>query len=72
MKEIYQGVKVYLDSDGKIIIEESNLEKNMNKVTEVDSDKIKDGSCKILETKKGRLAICKEKNKIKIYPIDED
>ena len=72
MEEVYQGITAYLDDDGKVIIEESGLDNTMNKVTEVDSDEIEEGSCKILETKKGRLAVCKEKNKIKIYPIDED
>jgi len=72
MKKLYRGVKIHFHNDGKIIIEEFGLDNTMIKETEVDIKKLRDGSCKILETKKGRLAICKEEDKIKVYPIDED
>lgn len=42
----------------------------MAKTIEVDISKLKEGSCKILDTDKGKLAVCKEKGKIKVYAIE--
>jgi len=42
-------------------------------VLEIDPDKLHEGTCRIEKTKTGeRWAVCKEKGKIKIYPIEEE
>ena len=37
----------------------------------ISSATLKDGTCKLLETKKGKFAVCREKDKIKVFEIDE-
>lgn len=32
---------------------------------------LKDGTCKLFETKKGKFAVCREDDMIKIFEIDE-
>lgn len=47
--------------------------KKKEKINEyyISSATLKDGKCKLLETKKGKFAVCREKNKIKVFEIDE-
>jgi len=42
------------------------------KVLTIDPDKIKEGSCSIMKFYDEKLAVCKEDNKIKIFPIMEE
>lgn len=37
----------------------------------IDPEKIKEGTCKIIDTDKSRFSICKEKGKLKIFPTTE-
>jgi hypothetical protein len=44
-------------------------------VITIDPDTIKEGTCQILEAdwgdRRGKAAVCKENNKIKIFPVAE-
>ena len=47
--------------------------KKRNKVNEfyISSATMRDGTCRLFETDKGKVAVCREKDKIKIFSIDE-
>ena len=52
------------------------VEEKKRHVITIDPDRLKEGTCQILDANWGdsrnRAAVCKEGNKIKIYPIESE
>jgi len=56
-------------------MEEKEKEKEKRKIVEFDPNEIHEGSCRVYTSfsdAKVRIAICKEKGKIKIYPVEKE
>lgn len=45
--------------------------KEVMKEYSISSATLKDNTCKLFETDKGKIAVCREKDKIKVFAIDE-